>query len=188
MRSVAVLIAVMAFSSSVDAEPRGKLSQGYRLDVARVIAKIAARPDLVALIEKHNATTTSFTREKILSLDKRWRAGEAKVIDPVVNNALSRFLKAEIDSSNGGYSEIIVMGKKGLAIGVSPKTTDFWQGDEAKWLETYLKGAHGFHAGRYELDRSTNTWGSQISQTLVINNQTVGAITIGINIVHRSSN
>ena len=77
------------------------------------------------------------------------------------------------------------MGKRGLAIAVSPKTSDLWQGDEAKWQETYPKGSNGFHSGRVKLDKSTNKWESQISRTVAIDGELVGALTVGIDVVFR---
>ena len=185
MRTAIALGLLFALISDAYAEPRDKMSKGYLVYINRIVSKINARPDLVKLIKDHNTKYAAHSLAQIVSLDKRWRKGDSAVINPILHNALSKFLSTEIEAARGRFSEIIVMGKRGLAIAVSPKTSDFWQGDEAKWLETYPKGLTGSHSSKFEFDQSTKTMGSQISHTMVINGKAVGAITIGVNIVFR---
>ncbi len=140
---------------------------------------------MVALIKNTTRNVRQLRKMIFYSWRNRWRTGDAKVLDPVLYNAFSKSLKAAVESPDSGFSEIIIMRKRGLAIGASPKTSDYWQGDESKRQKTNTKGLIGFHAGRYELDKSTNQRGIQTSRTLVLNNAATGALTVGVNIAHR---
>ncbi len=186
-RLVMYLFLISVLSTSAIAEPQSKTTRGNLAFVQKVIDKIAKRPDFVAAIRKHNAYYANHTTEQIIALDKRWRANDRTVIDPVLSHPISKFLTEEIKLSKGRFAELIVMGQKGLAIAVSPKTTDLWQGDEAKWIETYSKGPTAFHADKVKKDESTNKWQEQISKTMIINGTSMGALTIGIDIAYRGN-
>jgi hypothetical protein len=42
-----------------------------------------------------------------------------------------------------------------MNVGQSDVRSDCWQGDEAKWQQTYLKGADAIHIGEVEFDESS---------------------------------
>ena len=82
------------------------------------------------------------------------------------------------------FTEIFAMDDKGLNVAQSDVTSDYWQGDEDKWQQTYLVGAGAVHISEVELDDSTQTYQSQVSVTVVDpeTNAPIGAITFGINV------
>ena len=102
------------------------------------------------------------------------------LIDPILANAVSAYLKKVVKRSEGAFSEIFVMDNKGLNVGQSAKTSDYWQGDEAKWIETFTKGA--IHIGDVEEDESTQTFQVQVSWPLERDGEIIGAITFGIDV------
>ena len=75
------------------------------------------------------------------------------------------------------------MDQVGLNVAVSEPTSDYWQGDEAKWSQTYLAGAGAMHVSDVELDESTQTYQAQVSLTVVdASGAPIGAITFGVNV------
>ena len=42
-----------------------------------------------------------------------------------------------------------------MNVGQSDIISDYWQGDEAKWIKTYAKGAAALHIGKVKEDEST---------------------------------
>lgn len=143
---------------------------------------------IVDAVKAQNDAHTNLTQADIDRLDKQWRAevsaSSKPTIDSVLGNALSGFLKAKQASSNGLYTEIFVMDNKGLNVGQSEITSDYWQGDEPKWQDTYAKGAGSIHISEVEEDESTQTYQSQLSLPILdpASQQPIGAITIGINV------
>lgn len=143
---------------------------------------------IVDAVKTQNDAHTNLTQADIDRLDKQWRAevsaSSKPTIDSVLGNALSGFLKAKQASSNGLYTEIFVMDNKGLNVGQSEITSDYWQGDEPKWQDTYAKGAGSIHISEVEEDESTQTYQSQLSLPILdpASQQPIGAITIGINV------
>lgn len=145
-------------------------------------------PVIINAIKAQNQTNAGMSQGQIDALDKQWRAEVSApkhpLIDGVLNNALSAFLKAKEKASNGLYSEIFVMDNHGLNVGQSEITSDYWQGDEAKWQKTYSVGPGSMHISEVEQDESTQTYQSQLSLPITdpANGAVIGAITIGINV------
>jgi glycerol-3-phosphate dehydrogenase len=145
-------------------------------------------PAVVSAVKAQNQKHASLTQADIDSMDKKWRAetgaSSQPMIQAVMANDLSKFLKAKKDGSKGLYTEIFVMDNKGLNVGQSDITSDYWQGDEAKWQKTYSVGASAIHISDVSKDESTQSFQSQLSLPVVdpANNQVIGAVTIGINV------
>ena len=78
------------------------------------------------------------------------------------------------------------MDAQGLNVAASGLTSDYWQGDEAKFTETYGKGAGAVHFGEVEFDESSQTYQAQISVTVTdpATGQPIGAITVGVDAAH----
>ncbi len=145
------------------------------------------RPDVISAIKKQNAKHAKITQAKIKSLDKQWRAetsrSERPLIDEVLSNQLSRFLKEMKKAQRGIVTEVFIMDNKGLNVGQSDVTSDFWQGDEAKWKKTYKVGPDAMLVDEIELDESTQTFQSQVSMTITDKRgRVIGAITVGIDV------
>ncbi len=145
-------------------------------------------PAVVEAIKAQNEQHKSFSETKIVSLDKQWRAetsaSSRPMIDGVLANPLSGFLKSKKDESDGLFTEIFVMDNKGMNVGQSDITSDYWQGDEAKWKKTYSVGADALHISDVEEDESTQTFQSQVSLPVVdpASGSVIGAITVGVNV------
>ena len=145
-------------------------------------------PAVVQAIKSQNSETASFSEDQIIALDKQWRAETAAssrpMIDGVLGNVLSGSLQEKKNGAEGLVTEIFVMDAKGLNVGQSDVTSDYWQGDEAKWKETFLAGPSSLHVSDVEMDESTQTFQSQVSLPIVdpANGQVIGAVTVGVNV------
>jgi hypothetical protein len=132
-------------------------------------------------IIKQNANHANLDEASIIALDKKWRADDETLISTTTHNALSTFLKGKQDASEGLFTEIFIMDDKGLNVGQSALTSDYWQGDEAKWQKTYAMGAGAVHVSEVEFDESTQSYQVQISTTISQDGHPIGAMTLGVN-------
>lgn len=125
------------------------------------LAALASDPVLVAAIQAQNAQGT--TLDAIKAADKRWM-DTAGVAD---------FMKAIIDSPAGAHirawrqkhayvSEVIVMDNQGANVAITEKTSDYWQGDEKKFTESFKDGGVTF-VDKVKFDDSTQTYSVQVS-------------------------
>ncbi|MEX0407918.1 hypothetical protein ABGN05_19860 [Aquibium sp. LZ166] len=145
-------------------------------------------PLIVKAINDQNAANASLGQAEIDTLDQKWRAeteaGSHPMIDEVLGNALSKFLAARQEESAGMIAEAFVMDDKGLNVGQSAVTSDYWQGDEAKWQKSYGAGAGAIFVDDVEKDESTQALQSQVSIAISdpATDKVIGAITLGINV------
>ncbi len=143
-------------------------------------------PILIEAIKTQNAAHSNLNKKDILTLDSQWvketaAIGDRPLINTIMNKKASRFLQYRIKRSYGFITEIIVMDNKGLNVAISDITSDYWQGDEAKWRRTFLTGAHQIYISEAYYDESSHQLQHQFSITLSENDMPIGAITIGVN-------
>ncbi|WP_417722544.1 hypothetical protein [Salipiger sp.] len=150
----------------------------------------AEDPAIVGAIGAQNAVTGGYDQARVIDLDNAWRAeiGAAAMptITPVLTGAAADFLRERVGASAGAITEIFIMDAQGLNVAASGLTSDYWQGDEAKFTETYGKGAGAVHFGEVEFDESSQTYQAQISVTVTdpATGQPIGAITVGVDAAH----
>ena len=143
---------------------------------------------LVTAIKTQNAETAGYDQAKIDELDQTWRAflgmDDAPIITAVVANPAAEFLRQKVASSDGVITEAFVMDARGLNVAASVATSDYWQGDEEKFTQTYPVGADAVHYGEVGLDESTKEVQGQISVTITdpTTGETVGALTVGVSL------
>ncbi|SDY55851.1 hypothetical protein [Citreimonas salinaria] len=143
-------------------------------------------PVLIDAIVLQNETTARYDGPTIEAMDKAWRdelgAPASPTIDPVLTHPASDFLRARVAASGGTVTEIFVMDSVGLNVASSGMTSDYWQGDEEKFSQTFGEGAGAMHFSEIEFDESSQTYQAQISFTLTDpeSGAPIGAMTVGI--------
>ncbi|OUR97432.1 hypothetical protein A9Q84_13990 [Halobacteriovorax marinus] len=107
---------------------------------------------------------------EIKRLDSSWTSTLkiTKFKNEVQKRRVSRFLKSTVLYSNNKlYSELFLTGNNGVLIGAYPLTTDFWQGDEEKWIKSYNDGLCQIFIGPIEYDESSDRKAIQVSIPVV---------------------
>lgn len=146
----------------------------------------ASDPVLVDAIRAQNARTSGYSQDQIIAMDQDWRAqvgsADAPLVNEVLSNPAAEFLRAQVSGSGGTITEVFVMDAHGLNVAASAATSDMWQGDEAKFQETYPNGPNATHFSDVEFDESTQSYQGQISMSVVdpASGEVIGAITIGV--------
>ncbi|MGS4981903.1 hypothetical protein SAMN05444149_101715 [Pseudosulfitobacter pseudonitzschiae] len=141
---------------------------------------------VVAAIKAQNARTAGLSAAEIDSLDKDWRAqvgqAEMPLIASVLDSPLSVSLTDHVADARGTITEMFIMDAQGLNVAASAVTSDYWQGDEAKFQKTYGVGPDAVHISEVELDESTQTYQAQVSLSLTdpATGEMIGAVTFGL--------
>ena len=144
-------------------------------------------PIILEAIKAQNTKNAGLSQADIDGLDQKWRAevdgSDRAMIDGVLANPVSALLKAKQEASGGAITEVFVMDSRGLNVGQSDVTSDYWQGDEGKFQKSYGAGAGAIFVDEAEKDESTQILQSQASVTIADETGTpVGAVTIGLNL------
>jgi len=143
---------------------------------------------VINAVKAQDAKHAALTQADVDKLDKDWRAqtkvANKPLINAVLGNELSAYLKKVKADSKGLITEIFVMDDKGLNVGQSDVTSDYWQGDEAKWQKTFKVGPDAVHISEVEQDESTQRFQSQLSLPVVDpdTKKVIGAVTIGLDV------
>ncbi|MEZ5832819.1 MAG: hypothetical protein R3D05_16725 [Dongiaceae bacterium] len=180
--TLALSVTVSTVSMADDAEIKAKAKEYTETQVAKWVADA----DIIAAINAANATSAGYDQAKIDALDKQWRAevGAAShpLIDQVMANPASAKAKGWCSGAGGVVTEIILMDDKGLNVGICDPTSDYWQGDEAKYQKTFPMGPGAIFVDDVEQDSSTQKFQVQSSMTVVdpATGKPIGAITVGL--------
>ena len=164
----------------------------YRLPVSAYatdeLAGWLGNDALIGAIKKQNESHAQLSEEDIISYDNDWRAqakeGGGPLIDQLLEHDVSKWLRERQDGTSGLITEVFIMDNRGLNVAQSVETSDYWQGDEAKWQETYGSDGGDLHIAEIEFDDSTGFYQTQASMP-IFDPQTkekIGAVTFGINV------
>ncbi len=139
-------------------------------------------------VKDQNRKYAGRTEDEITELDNKWRKEtEAKakpLISATLSNPLSAYLTRVQANSNGLFTEIFVMDDKGMNVGQSSVSSDYWQGDEDKWQKTFLVGASTVFVDAPEFDADLGVTVVQLNMS-VDDPQTkkpIGAATFQVNL------
>lgn len=152
------------------------------------VKPLISDPMLVSAIKAQNEKHAGLSQADIDAMDQTWRAetaaSERPTIETVLATPLSERLRVWQAEQNGMVTEVFVMDNKGLNVGQSDITSDYWQGDEDKFTKTYGAGPDALFIDEVEMDESTQTFQSQLSMPVVDpdSGSVIGAITVGINV------
>lgn len=142
---------------------------------------------IILSIKAQNDKHLSVNTNTINTLDRQWtgeiNAASQPLIAATLNSPASIYLTQVQAQSLGLYTEIFVTDRFGLNVGQSSITSDYWQGDEAKFQQSFEKGKDGLLIDEAEYSDSTGTWRSQVSFTIVNEqNVPIGAVTFEVNL------
>jgi hypothetical protein len=145
-------------------------------------------PAVLAALKARNAENGGVDQARVDALDLQWRA-EVKAGDgPLVNAAMTHPVSADLRAlqakHEGLLTEIFIMDNLGLNLAQSDPTSDYWQGDEAKWQKTYAVGPQAVFIDEIEFDDSSQAMQAQVSFSIAdpATGETVGAVTVGIDV------
>ena len=147
----------------------------------RTVQHMALNPLLIRAVRQQNAS--GLTPEDITRRDKAWSA--TKELTPfklsLQTSAAGRFLRAQIQRSTS-FNEAFLTDDQGANVAAYPATSDYWQGDEAKWSNSFNGGDGRIFVGALELDESTNTVAAQVSAPVLDRGKTIGVLVVGVTI------
>ncbi|MEO9514899.1 MAG: type IV pili methyl-accepting chemotaxis transducer N-terminal domain-containing protein [Paracoccaceae bacterium] len=164
----------------------------YRLPVgtyaAAELGGWLSNGELIDAIRAQNVAHAGLAETDIIAKDEEWRAeaknGGGPLIESLLSHDVSGWLRDQQIGTAGLVTEVFVMDNRGLNVAQSVQTSDYWQGDEAKWQETYAAEDAETHIADIEFDDSTGFYQTQASMPIIDpeTNEKIGAITFGINV------
>jgi hypothetical protein len=146
----------------------------------------SSSPVVLLSLEASNERYANIDQAAIDALDEQWKAEreveDQPLITAVLSSPLSNYLTRIQSDSQGLFTAIFVMDGSGLNAGQSAITSDFWQGDEAKWQKTYQVGPDAVFIDEIEINEDTAAEIAQLNMAIAQDGKVVGAITVDVNV------
>lgn len=145
------------------------------------LAQFGRSPQVVMGIRQHNQLNLSL--QEIKDRDAVWRDTDrvSRFMLDLMSNDLALVLH-NFSYRNPFIVESFAMGRLGENAGQTALTSDYWQGDEAKFTASFANGAGAIHYGDIEYDASADEIVIQVSVPVIDGTTAIGAITFSISL------
>jgi len=177
---IIILFVFVAFTATMAAAGEKAPAKAYDLANGK-LAAFGSDPVIVSAVAAQNAKGQSLP--DIQAKDKKWM--DTPGIDDFMKSLMvsdcAKSLVA-IQQSMPYIVEIFVMDNQGANVAMTDKTSDYWQGDEAKFKQSFNGGAGAVFVDEVKFDESTQAYLVQVSVPVQDAGKAIGAITFGIDI------
>ncbi|MGZ4807730.1 MAG: hypothetical protein ACXVJT_02815 [Thermoanaerobaculia bacterium] len=184
IRSIITFVALALLTASAgfgQTPPKSALAPAEAAALKKVVTTIESwgkDPILIREVIAQNAARQSAA--EIAAIDKAWMAGgENELVARLLSNACATRLKA-LTSTNPAFSESFVMDNQGANVCMTDRTSDYWQGDEAKWQKSFNGGKGATFVDQARYDVSSKAILVQVSVPVTDGGTVIGAITVGV--------
>lgn len=180
--------AFIAFASVAHAETAPDPQALITPEVIKSVVGWLENPIVALSINAQNDLRGTLSQTDIDALDNQWvkerEADDKPLISATLSAPLSIYLLRVQAGSLGLYPEIFVMDANGLNVGQSAITGDYWQGDEAKFQETFPNGSGAVFIDEAEWDEDLMIWRAQLNLTVQDpeTGKPIGAATVEFNL------
>ena len=157
--------------------------------VARVRQTAYARMELAGGVA-HDSAIIGFVQAKndlqelpadIQKRDARWKSGgEAELRRETTTGPCAERLRA-LTKGDPFVLEAFLMDAQGAIVCATHETSDYWQGDEAKWLKPVKEGLEAF-VDEPAFDESTQSYALQLSIPVQKAGARIGALTFTLKV------
>lgn len=147
-----------------------------------------ANPIVALSVEAQTRARGTLSQESIDALDTQWRAEREAEDKPLISATLSSPLSSYLLRIQAGalglFTEVFITDANGLNVGQSAITGDYWQGDEAKFANTFPVGPDAVFIDEAEWDEDWQIWRAQLNMSIPDETGTraIGAATIEVNL------
>lgn len=162
------------------ADKNNNASPKVKSFIKNTLVTFMTNPVLVSAVKARNAKKISMA--EIKKIDEEWKAAEdfLPIHDEMTTGACADEIMRIADKQRA-IGETFLMDNQGANVCQNELTGDYWQGDEAKWKNSFNKGTGGIDIGVEKLDSSSNLVLQQVSLPIVDSSgKVIGAICFGL--------
>jgi hypothetical protein len=141
--------------------------------------KIVTDPELVKAVVAKNHVAESMA--EIRHIDEEWTRNRQYPLRKTLTSGPCADRLRKLVADDKLVVEAFLMDERGGLVCATVETSDYWQGDEAKWQKTYRDGAAVF-VDEPALDASTGAFAVQMSRLVSDHGSKVGALTMTLKI------
>jgi hypothetical protein len=159
-----------------------KLHSVLKSEIKRV-SRMTQNPILIEAVVSQNAE--GLTMELIKQRDEHWKTSDTsdEFKQEMIASTAGRYLSNLMKSSKA-YTEAFLTDNQGANVAASPLTSDYWQGDEDKWVKSFSPEGGAIYVGPMEWDDSSGYNAVQISVPVKQENNVIGVMVVGVKLSH----
>ncbi len=141
----------------------------------------AKDPVILTTLRKANARQRSTS--SIQELDARWQstAGLDAFMRSILDNPAAERLRS-LRSKLPEISEAFLTDRLGANAAMTNKTSDYWQGDEAKFTKAIRGGRNSYHVDPVSFDESIQAYAVQIALPVFDQGVAIGVLVVTLNL------
>lgn len=190
-KTVGLLVGLSMSWSLGQAAAQGTAPDPHQLITAQFIEQTRewlANPIVALSVQSQTEQRGALSQADIDALDTQWRAEreteDKPLISATLSSPLSNYLLRIQAGALGLYTEMFITDANGLNVGQSAITGDYWQGDEAKFANTFPVGPDAVFIDEAEWDEDWQIWRAQLNMSIPDETGTraIGAATIEVNL------
>jgi hypothetical protein len=120
-----------------------------------LLQNIAKDLRIIEKVRISNFNNRNLSLSDILKIDEKWRETEGvdDFIKSFLTNETAQYL-IDFQEGHDEFVEIFITDKKGLIVGETNKTSDYYQADEQWWIKAYNQETGKTYYGKIEYDES----------------------------------
>ena len=177
--SIVLAVALLAAQDPLAA--RVRQTAYARMDTALAIAR---DPAVVAFVSTKNAAGEAMA--EIKQRDARWSAGGEQALRKELTGGTCAERLRALSSGDSFILDVILMDGQGALVCATKETSDYWQGDEAKWKRPVAEGAEAF-VDEPAYDESVSAYAIQMSVPVVRDGRRIGALCVTLKVPRPST-
>jgi hypothetical protein len=157
--------------------PQAKL---FLTERASEVQAWASAKSLVDAVIAQNRTPE--TLDETRKLDRNWIEGKSApgFEDDLLSNDCATTLRGFVASaSKESYREAFLTDARGALVCETERTSDYWQGDETKWIRAFNDGHGAIYIGPVTLDASVGQPLVQIAVPVLDGGKAIGVLIVG---------
>ncbi|EWH10632.1 hypothetical protein DS2_07363 [Catenovulum agarivorans DS-2] len=140
-----------------------------------VMRQLAQHKLTLDLLQQRNQNPLPLT--KILEIDKNWSNNQFWH-NQVTNNPITEKFAKLVQAKLYGFSELMLVDTAGALVAAYPLTSDFWQGDEEKFIVAMNKQMFSVTSANW--DHSTQRYSFFVTVPIQQDNLSLGALIAGL--------
>jgi hypothetical protein len=153
---------------------------------ASTVASVMEDPSIIATIKAQNLALASEDDIALEKRDREWinerKDPAAPLISAMLSTPVSIQLRRLVETSHGALTHAIVMDGKGRNVAIASPTTDYFQGDEHKFMQTVAKASRAPDRGDIEPRHDGKGRACWVSYALFDGTVPIGAVAFEYNI------
>lgn len=180
---VSMFIGVLALGAAVPAPAQQEPDRQEVLDKLegklRAARHMSFHPVVVRAVRAQNEEQLDI--ETIQQRDAEWRAAQqGTALQRSIGQSRASRVLQQLVERNPDFNEAFATDNQGANVAMYPATSDYWQGDEDKWTNSFNDGDGKLWIGEVELDDSTGEVAVQVSVPIFDQGETIGVLVIGV--------